>query len=103
MTEKERIKNVLMNVTVLATNSYYYIKYRDGRDIALIIEIVNKAIPIKPIVKNNTMLCGMCHEPMDIGFYYYQNSKKRQYTVRTDCHSNYCPNCGQRIDWEKQQ
>ena len=103
MTEKERIKNVLMNVTVLATNSYYYSKYRDWRDIALIVEIVNKAIPIKPIVKNNTILCGMCHEPMGIGFCYYQNSEKRQYFVRNDCHSNYCPNCGQAIDWSNEE
>ena len=101
MTETDRIKNALVNVAVIAKNSEYYKKDRDDQDIDLISEIVMKEIPIKPIVDGDKLICGCCHEPMNIGFCFCQNRKKGHYIVRTDCHSNYCNNCGRKIDWDK--
>ena len=99
MTETDRIKNALVNVAVIAKNSEYYKKDRDDQDIDLISEIVMKEIPIKPIVDGDELICGCCHEPMNIGFCFCHNRKKGHYIVRTDSHSNYCNNCGQKIDW----
>lgn len=99
MTETERIKNALVNVSTLATHSDYYENVRYEEDIDLIESIVEKEIPIKPIVDGYELICGCCHEPMNIGFCYCQNRKKGHYIIRTDRHSNYCNNCGQRIDW----
>ena len=99
----ETIKNALVNVSTLATNSEYYNKDRDDQDIDLITEIVKKEIPIKPIVDSHELICGCCHEPMNIGFCYCKNRKKGHYIIRTDSHSNYCNNCGQRIDWSDEE
>ena len=101
MIETDRIKNALLNVNTLAQNSIEYGKARDDHDIDLIIEIVKKEIPIKPIVDGDKLICGCCHEPMNIGFCFCHNRKKGYYIVRTNSHSNYCNNCGQRIDWEE--
>ena len=101
MTETDRIKNALVNVAVIAKNSEYYKKDRDDQDIDLISEIVMKEIPIKPIVDGYDLICGCCHEPMNIGFCCCHNRGKGHYIVRTDNHSNYCNNCGHRIDWEE--
>ena len=101
MTEVESIKNALVNVITLANHSDYYNKDRDDQDIDLIAKIVKKEIPIKPIVDGYELICGCCHEPMNIGFYFCHNREKGHYIARTDNHSNYCNNCGQRIDWEE--
>lgn len=101
MIETDRIKNAWVSVRTLATNSEYYNKDRDDHDIDLISEIVMKEMPIKPIVDGYDLICGCCHEPMNIGFCFCKNRKKGHYIVRTDSHSNYCNNCGQRIDWEE--
>ena len=101
MTETDRIKSALANVNTLAKNSIEYGKARDDQDIDLIAKIVKKEIPIKPIVDGYELICGCCHEPMNIGFCFCQNRKKGHYIVRTDCHSNYCNNCGRKIDWDK--
>ena len=101
MTEVESIKDALVNVITLATHSDYYNPDRDSSDIELIESIVKKEIPIKPIVDGHELICGCCHEPMNIGFYFCHNREKGHYIVRTDSHSNYCNNCGQRIDWEE--
>ena len=45
MTETDRIKNALVNVTTLAKNSIEYGKIRDDQDIDLIESIVKKEIP----------------------------------------------------------
>ena len=103
MKEIERIKNAWIHVSTLATYSDYYNKYRDDHDINMIAKIVKKEIPKKPIVDGYKLICGCCHEPMNIGFSFCQNRKKGHYIVRTDSHSNYCNNCGQRIYWEEQQ
>lgn len=103
MTETERIKNAWVSVSTLATNSEYYSKDRDDHDINLISEIVMKEIPKKPIVDGYNIICGCCHEPMDIGFCFCHNRKKRHYIVRTNNHSNYCNNCGTRIDWGNEE
>lgn len=103
MTETDRIKYALVNIKVLTVNSYYYNKDRDERDIDLIEKIVKKAIPMKPIVDGDELICGCCHEPMNIGFIFCKNRKKGHYIVRTDSHSNYCNNCGQRIDWNMEE
>ena len=48
MTERDRIKNALLNVHTLAKNSIEYGKARDDQDIDLIASIVEKEIPNKP-------------------------------------------------------
>ena len=101
MAESERIKNAFVNVITLAKNSIEYGKARDDQDIDLIAKIVKKEIPIKPIVDGYELICGCCHEPMNIAFCFCYNRKKGHYIVRTDNHSNYCNNCGQRINWEE--
>lgn len=103
MIETDRIKNALVNVITLANHSDYYNKNRDDKDIDMIEEIVNKAIPIKPIVDGYNIICGCCHEPMDTGFCFCHNRKKGHYIVRTNNHSNYCNNCGTRIDWGNEE
>ena len=103
MIETDRIKNALVNVITLAKNSIEYGKIRDDQDIELISEIVEKEIPKKPIVDGYNIICGCCHEPMDIGFCFCHNRKKRHYIVRTNNHSNYCNNCGTRIDWGNEE
>ena len=97
MKETEIIINALVNVTELATNSDYYNKQRDDRDIALIAAIVEKEIPIKTesesesfVDENNVKItitrffcpnCGVC-----IGH-----------------REKYCNNCGHRIDWDMEE
>ena len=103
MTEVESIKDALVNVITLANHSDYYENVRDEEDIDLIEEIVKKEIHIKPIVDGYNLICGCCHEPMNIGFCFCHNRKKGNYIVRTDSHSNYCNNCGQRIDWDMEE
>ena len=102
MTETDRIKSALANVNTLAKNSIEYGKARDDNDIDLIASIVEKEIPVKPIVDGDELICGCCHEPMNIAFCFCHNRKKRHYIVRTDNHSNYCNNCGQRGGWEEE-
>lgn len=108
MTETDRIKNALQNVNTLAKNSIEYGKIRDDQDIDLIKEIVKKEIPQKPekystckkIFKKDTFEC--VYTNMYEGFvcsicgYVLTNDEMKN-------HDNYCPNCGQRIDWEEQQ
>ena len=100
MTEEAKIEKAWWNVNSLARSSDHC-NESDHSDIELIEEIVKKAIPIKPIVDGDELICGCCHEPMNIAFYFCHNRKKGHYIVRTDFHSNYCNNCGQRIDWEE--
>ena len=68
MTETDRIKNALVNVTTLAKNSIEYGKARDDNDIDLIASIVEKEIPVKPIVDGDELICGCRHEHMNIAF-----------------------------------
>ena len=103
MTETDRIKNALVNFITLANHSDYYNKDRDDKDIDLIASIVEKEIPVKPIVDGDELICGCCHEPMNIAFCFCHNRKKGHYIVRTDNNSNYCNNCGHRIDWQEEQ
>lgn len=96
MTEVDRIKNALVNVITLATHSDYYNKDRDEKDIDLITEIVKKEIPQKPDFVSDghayghpiydTWICPSCVTIYDI------------YSSDYD----YCPNCGQRIEWEEE-
>ena len=99
MTETDRIKNAFANVITLANHSDYYNKDRDDHDIKKIKKIVKKGIPIKPIVDGYELICGCCHEPMNIAFCFCHTREKGHYIVRTNNHDNYCQNCGQRIDW----
>lgn len=95
MTETDRIKNALLNVNTLAKNSIEYGKARDDKDINLIAKIVEKEIPKKPDFVSDghaygypiydTWICPSCGTIYDI------------YSSDYD----YCPNCGQRIDWEE--
>lgn len=97
MTESDRIKNALVNVITLAKNSDCYSKKRYGRDIALIASIVEKEIPKKPYFESDgyadgypvydTWICPRC------GHDYEVDSDK----------FDYCPKCGQRIDWSDEE
>lgn len=97
MTETDIIKNALVNVITLATHSDYYNKDRDDKDIDLIESIVKKEIPQKPDFVSDgyaygypiydKWICPSCGTIYDI------------YSSDYD----YCPNCGQRIDWGEQQ
>lgn len=108
MTEIDRIKNALVNVSTLAKNSIEYGKARDDQDIDLIEEIVKKEIAQKPEpysscikgFKKDTFEC--VYTRMYSGFscptcgHELTNDERKK-------HDNYCPKCGQRIDWEEQQ
>ena len=95
MIETDRIKNALVNVITLATHSDYYNKDRDDQDIYLIKAIVKKEIPKKPYFKFDgyadgypvyeTWICPRCGH---------------NYETEVDKY-DYCPNCGQKIDWEE--
>ena len=108
MTEVERIKDALVNVTTLAKNGIEYGKIRDDQDIELIESIVEKEIPQKPekystckkIFKKDTFEC--VYTRMYSGFvcsicgYVLTNDERKN-------HDNYCPNCGQKIDWSQEE
>ena len=94
MSESERIKNALENVITLAKNSIEYGKVRDDQDIDLITEIVKKEIPRSPI------RCGYWYDPdrsqVHVGWKCSNcGTKYRVYYADYD----YCPHCGQRIDF----
>lgn len=97
MEETDRIRNAWMSVSTLATNSEYYDKDIDYHDINLIAKIVKKEIPKKPYFESDgdwegepvydTWICPNCCE-------HYE----------TECdHYDYCPKCGQRIDWSDEE
>lgn len=108
MTETDRIKNALVNVITLAKNSIEYGKARDDQDINLIAKIVKKEIPKKPepystctkAFKKDTFEC--VYNIMYEGFvcsicgYVLTNDERKN-------HDNYCPNCGQKIDWSQEE
>ena len=97
MIETDRIKNALVNMEVLTVNSHYYNKDRDDQDIYLIKAIVKKEIPKKPYFESDgyadgypvydTWICPRC------GHNYEVDSDK----------FDYCPKCGQRIDWSDEK
>ena len=106
MTEVESIKDALVNVITLATHSDYYNKDRDDKDIDLITEIVKKEIPQNPepystfiktfekgtgelkyMTRYDGFSCPTCGHELT-------NDERKK-------HDNYCPKCGQRIDWEE--
>lgn len=58
--------------------------YRDNLEI--INELINKSVKIRPILKNG-YCCRICGSP-NLDFIITKNSKP-----------NFCPNCGQAIDW----
>ena len=91
MSETDRIKNSLVNVSTLSRTSDYYNPDRDIPDIELIEYIVNKEIPckfIKSYSRNGTetWLCPNCRRKLKRAWQSY---------------NHYCPKCGQRIDWEE--
>ena len=96
MVETDRIKNALVNVITLATHSDYYNKDRDDQDIDLIESLVKKEIPRAPIGS------GYWYDPdrsnVHVGWKCSNcGTKYRVYYTDYD----YCPHCGQRIDWRK--
>ena len=98
MAESERIKNALVNVITLAKNSIEYGKARDDQDIDLIESIVEKEIPRSPI-RN-----GYWYDPdrsqVHVGWKCSNcGTKYRVYYADYD----YCPHCGQRIDWSNEE
>lgn len=79
------------NVKSLAETSDYYKPYNDDKDIKLIQELVEKATPIK-FVKSyskygtESWLCPSCRRKL---------KKEWQHN------NNYCPKCGQKIEWSE--
>ena len=97
MTETDRIKNALVNVAVIAKNSDYYNKQRDDQDIDLIESIVEKEIPMKPklFMRDGYDEDESVYDAWDCPYC------GTHYQIIFDKH-DYCPKCGQRIDWEEQ-
>lgn len=94
MSETDRIKNALVNVSTLAHTSDYYNPDRDSSDIELIEKIVKKAIPMKPIdIQTPVVTWGLC--PVCKGEYRKLGKKPN----RVFLSDKYCPDCGQRLDW----
>lgn len=93
MTETDRIKNALVNVITLATHSDYYNKGRDDQDIYLIKAIVKKEIPKKHGFVNDGYAYG--YPVYDTWICPYCGT---HYQIIFDKH-DYCPHCGQRIDF----
>lgn len=93
MTEKDRIRNAWLSVSTLATNSDYYDKDIDDHDINLIAKIVKKEIPKKPYFESNgypvydTWICPRCGTNYEVDYDKF----------------DYCPKCGQRIDWSDEE
>lgn len=79
------------NVKSLAETSDYYKSYNDDKDINLIQELVEKETPVK-FVKSysrygtESWLCPNCRRKL-----------KRAWQ---EC-NNYCPKCGQKIEWSE--
>ena len=97
MTETDRIKCALVNVSTLATNSEYYNKDRDDQDIDLISEIVKKEIPQKPEVESESFV-GENNVKITVTVFFCPNCGERIGHLDT-----YCNNCGQRIDWGEEE
>ena len=96
MTETDRIKNALVNVITMAENSCYYDKPRDEKDIDLIKTIVKKEIPKKPEGESESFV-GENNVKITVTVFFCKNCGGRIGHL-----DNYCINCGQRIDWEKE-
>ena len=97
MTETDRIKNALVNVSTLATHSDYYNKDRDDKDIYLIKAIVKKEIPKKPESESESFV-GEDNVKITVTVFFCPNCGDR-----IGHRDNYCNNCGQRIEWEEQK
>ena len=97
ISETDRIKNALVNVSTLATHSDYYNKDRDDQDIELIEEIVKKEIPKKPEIESEYFV-GEDNVKITVTVFFCKNCG-----CRIGHRDNYCINCGQRLDWEEQQ
>ena len=98
MTETDRIRNALVNVNTLAKNSIEYGKARDDQDIDLIESIVEKEIPMKPklFMRDGYDEDESVYDAWDCPYC------GTHYQIIFDKH-DYCPHCGQRIDWQEQQ
>ena len=96
MTETDRINSALGNVITLANHSDYYNKDRDDKDIDLITSIVKKEIPRSPI--RNGYLYDPDRSHVYVGWKCSNcGTKYRVYYADYD----YCPHCGQRLDWSE--
>lgn len=93
MTEEAKIEKAWWNVNSLARSSDHC-NESDHSDIELIEEIVKKAIPMKPIdVQTPVVTWGLC--PVCKGEYRKLGRKPN----RVFLSDKYCPDCGQRLDW----
>ena len=70
------------------------------RELDTLFELVEKATPKKPIFNNDILKCSKCHQELDC-FYVRCECKAKKETLifRERSSYNYCPNCGQKIDW----
>ena len=94
MTEVDRIKYALVNVSTLAKTSDYYNPDRDSSDIDLIESIVEKEIPKKPESESEYFV-GEDNVKITVTVFFCKNCGGRIGHLDT-----YCNNCGQRIEWD---
>ena len=85
-----KYQDAFNNLKSLCSSSYYYKK-----DIALLRELVDKETPKKPIkIKYKLFRGWVCpHCAKDIS-----NNRKRKYQK-----VQYCPHCGQKLDWGEEE
>lgn len=87
------------NIRSLAETSDYY-KECDDKDIELIHELFEKEIPKKPIFNSDVLKCRCCNNELGCDYKFsFVNGYKEPFIIRTNSKYNYCPNCGQMIDW----
>ena len=98
MIEEAKIEKAWWNVNTLAKNSIEYGKARDDQDIDLIKSIVEKEIPRSPT------RFGYWYDPdescVHVGWK-CSNCGTKYRVCYTDY--DYCPHCGQRIDWSEEE
>ena len=97
LSETDSIKNALVNVITLARTSDYCNPDRDLKDIELIESIVEKEIPMKPklFMRDGYDEDESVYDAWDCPYC------GTHYQIIFDKH-DYCPHCGQRIDWEEE-
>lgn len=91
---QEALDNFKDDLTDIRDCSDNYFSYTTDNDIKLLQELVDKEKPLKPIViKQEFLLYGAdsC----------YYCGKCEKLIWGTHWEQNYCPYCGQKIDWQK--
>ena len=90
MKPEEAINRIKEHIVIHQYNEPHAIHIAEALQMA--IDALRKQIPIKPTVPVDTWLCPLCGEPVE-----YQ--KKLGDNVLYHGQYDYCPKCGQAIDW----